>query len=522
MIKNKSLLEFLITIVLTLLIYSTLGATSYSINYSDTLSKYDATNSLEIINDNSQQSTSYILKRYDLDLRDIQDLTVSYNPLKNQIYAYYSTKGFLEIHTLKNSDLIVERIDTIFADDQKRDIHIQYLNETEKLLLWETAIGNVFEYDLDDRQINRVDRSIVKNFMFGSGSVYVDSLGIFAFGGYGLWDHKNILLRYDMDSREWIRAHENGAIPPKSDLNFMWKHPNDSILYFANNGELSSRLKEKGLVEFDLYEYNIWTAEWKQLNNQLFASSVNFYKKSIRHNKAFSIDIKQGLAHLSDRLFINLNDFSLYELDKKYYSDILELTPFFDVNTDKWILIGRKSSIDSRNLWVIPTDISIEMLTPISEIGQIRYLLTHELQWIILLILFLVLIKLVSHKVWTKSSSKLSCDSIRFHVKDSEFTVFKNDLPVTIKDEYINKIWWIIYRQKQKNRREIMMSDFHDELFTVSKSDSYKSKMNTKLFNAINEGLNSYLIRVERSNVDKRYKVIQFNLDIIDELTEQL
>ena len=67
-----------------------------------------------------------------------------------------------------------------------------------------------------------------------------------------------------------------------------------------------------------------------------------------------------------------------------------------------------------------------------------------------------------------------------------------------------------------------MMSDFNDKLFTVSKSDSYKSKMNTKLFKAINEGLNSYLIRVERSNVDKRYKVIQFNLDIIDELTEQL
>ena len=174
MVKNKLIVELLITIVLTLYTYSTLGATSYSINYSDTLSKYDGTNSFEIIFDNSQQITSYILKRYDLDLRDIQDVTVSYNPLKSQIYAYYSTKGFLEIYTLKNSDLIVERIDTIFTDDQKRNLHVEYLNEREKLLLWETAIGNVFEYDFDDRQINRLDRSIVKDFMFGGGSVYVD------------------------------------------------------------------------------------------------------------------------------------------------------------------------------------------------------------------------------------------------------------------------------------------------------------------------------------------------------------
>ena len=522
MIKNKLLLEFLITIVLTLLIYSTLGATSYSISYSDTLLKHDVSNLLEIINDNSQENTSYILKRYDLDLRDIEDVTVSYNPLKNQIYAYYSTKGFLEIYTLKNSDLIVERIDTIFSDNQKRNIYIEYLNEREKLVLWETAIGNIFEYNLNDRQINRVDRSIVKDFMFGAGSVYVDSLGIFAFGGYGLWDHKNILLRYDENSREWIRARENGVIPPKSELNFMWKHPNDSILYYANKGELTSRFKEKGLVEFDLYEYNLGTAEWRQLNKQLFASSVNIYSKSIRHNKAFSIDIKQGLAHLSDRSFINLNDFSVYELNKKYYSDLLELAAFFDTNTDKWILIGRKSSIDSRNLWVIPTEISTEMLTPISEIGLIRYLITHELKWILLSIISLVLFILVSIKVWTKSRSKLPYDFIRFDAKGSDLTVFKNNLPVTITDGYINTIWWIIYRQKQKKRREIMMSDFNDKLFTVSKSDSYKSKMNTKLFKAINEGLNSYLIRVERSNVDKRYKVIRFNLDIIDELTEQL
>jgi hypothetical protein len=520
MVKNKLIVELLITIVLTLYTYSTLGATSYSINYSDTLSKHDGTNSLEIIYDNSQQITSYILKRYDLDLRDIQDVTVSYNPLKSQIHAYYSTKGFLEIYTLKNSDLIVERVDTIFRDDRKRTIHLEYLNERDKLLLWETAIGNVFEYDLDDRQINRLDRSIVKDFMFGAGSVYVDSLGIFAFGGYGLWDHKNILLKYEENSREWIRADENGVIPPKSDLNFMWKHPNDSVLYYANNGELSSRLKEKGLIEFDLYEYSIGTAEWKQLNNQLFASSVNMYKKSIRHNKAFSIDIKQGLAHLTDRLFINLNDYSLYKLDKNHYSDLLDLTAFFDTNINKWILVGRKSTIDSRNLWIIPTEISTEMLTPLSEIGPVRYLLTHELQWIFLSILFLVLIILVSHRVWTKSSSKLSYDSIRFQTKDSDLTVFKNDLSVNITDEYIDKIWQIIYRQKQKNRREIMMSDFNDELFTVSKSDSYKSKMNTKLFKAINEGLNSYLIGVDRSSVDKRYKVIQFNLDIIDELNE--
>ena len=86
---------------------------------------------------------------------------------------------------------------------------------------------------------------------------------------------------------------------------------------------------------------------------------------------------------------------------------------------------------------------------------------------------------------------------------------------VLMNDEYIEKIWKIIYRQKQQNEPEIMMIDFDEELFTVSNSTSYRSKMKAKLFDEINLGLNSYIIRAKRSSLDKRYKVIEINLSII-------
>ena len=82
-------------------------------------------------------------------------------------------------------------------------------------------------------------------------------------------------------------------------------------------------------------------------------------------------------------------------------------------------------------------------------------------------------------------------------------------------DEYIEQIWKIIYRQKQQNEPEIMMIDFDEELFTVSNSTSYRSKMKAKLFDEINLGLNRYIIRAKRSSLDKRYKVIEINLSII-------
>ena len=86
---------------------------------------------------------------------------------------------------------------------------------------------------------------------------------------------------------------------------------------------------------------------------------------------------------------------------------------------------------------------------------------------------------------------------------------------VLMNDEYIEKIWKIIYRQKHQNEPEIMMIDFDEELFTVSNSTSYRSKMKAKLFDEINLGLNRYIIRAKRSSLDKRYKVIEINLSII-------
>jgi hypothetical protein len=92
----------------------------------------------------------------------------------------------------------------------------------------------------------------------------------------------------------------------------------------------------------------------------------------------------------------------------------------------------------------------------------------------------------------------------------------KNGDFVLMNDEYIEKIWSIIYRQKQKNEAELMMVDFDEELFTVSNSTSYRSKMKAKLFEEVNLGLQGFVIRAKRSSLDKRYKVIEINLSIIE------
>jgi len=119
-------------------------------------------------------------------------------------------------------------------------------------------------------------------------------------------------------------------------------------------------------------------------------------------------------------------------------------------------------------------------------------------------------------KLRFNTSFKSEPDHILIKEENKQLIVSKNGRHVLLTDEYIQQIWQIVVEQKKKEDREMMMVDFDDTLFTVSNSTSYRSKMKTKLFDEINADLKTYVIRAKRSNLDKRYKVIEINLDIIE------
>jgi len=155
------------------------------------------------------------------------------------------------------------------------------------------------------------------------------------------------------------------------------------------------------------------------------------------------------------------------------------------------------------------------MLEKVSVTPWIWYILTEEWLFILLagLIVFIGFIWL--QKLRLKTSINSVADEIQIIQEDNQIIVFKNSRQILLMDEYIQQIWQIILDQKMNDEREMMMVDFDDKLFTVSNSTSYRSKMKAKLFHEINSDINGFVIRAKRSNLDKRYKVVEINLDII-------
>ena len=470
---------------------------------------------VEIIRETVFGNNSFIIKRNDFTLNDLQNVILSYDPDNNSVYSYYMTNGYVEKYSLGDDSLTITRLDTLYKQGEELSAHIMVLPEEDKIIMWEAAIGHVLEYSMNTGELVRVDQSRVRDFMFGAGSVYLDSLGIFAFGGYGLWEHKNFLLQYAFDLKEWIRVETNGEVPPKSAANYMWFSEKNEELLYSGDGDISSRVRNKGLKQFLIYSFHLPSKTWVKKARHIYSENTNLSGSSFRHQKAHSIDTINNIAHLRDRLFIDLDTYEILELSRERLPDLNSVTAFYETQDDQWLLIGRKNTMDARNLWIIPIQLNRDMLQPVASMSMIEYLIFYETPLLLLGVLVIVGLFFGFKKIKGLSKPSVQNDQVRFESDGETISVIKNGTMVLMNDEYIEKIWKIIYRQKQQNEPEIMMIDFDEELFTVSNSTSYRSKMKAKLFDEINLGLNSYIIRAKRSSLDKRYKVIEINLSII-------
>ena len=126
---------------------------------------------VEIIREVVLDNNSFIIKRNDVTLNDLQNVILSYDPDNHSVYAYFMTNGYLEKYSLRDDSLTITRLDTLYRQGEELNAHMMVLSEEEKIILWEVAIGHVLEYSMNTGELVRVDQSRVRDFMFGAGSV---------------------------------------------------------------------------------------------------------------------------------------------------------------------------------------------------------------------------------------------------------------------------------------------------------------------------------------------------------------
>ncbi|WP_340104068.1 kelch repeat-containing protein [Rhodohalobacter sp. 8-1] len=81
----------------------------------------------------------------------------------------------------------------------------------ESIYFWENGIGRVHRYDVATGNMIREDTSHQHRTMFRHAPFLSGDNYIYAIGGYGYWEMRNFLIRYEPEFGQWEK------IPSKND-----------------------------------------------------------------------------------------------------------------------------------------------------------------------------------------------------------------------------------------------------------------------------------------------------------------
>ena len=130
---------------------------------------------------------------------------------------------------LEKSKLLFEPLD---LDDSKLN-ELVHLSVKDTTYLVEQSGGVVVRYI--DRTFTRIDKSFTHHNQYSS-IPFVFNDEIYLLGGSGLFLHKNILIRYDFQEKEWFRTPTFGDIPNIIRGHYLHIKINNDLYLVASEG----------------------------------------------------------------------------------------------------------------------------------------------------------------------------------------------------------------------------------------------------------------------------------------------
>jgi len=158
--------------------------------------------------------------------------------------------------------------------------------------------GILFKFSESDNSITRIDRSFAHRNQY-SGYFFSHGKDLYLLGGYGFWETKSLLTKFNFSSGEWDYVNTTGQIPEGIDQgNFLIK--NDKLYAFGflkrtSNNQKS--FKEKNLYVLSLPKFN----DLGEIDKKI---SFNWEKKGVLN--PILNDIPINLSNKSLRLGKNL------------------------------------------------------------------------------------------------------------------------------------------------------------------------------------------------------------------------
>ena len=435
-------------------------------------------------------------------------ISITYNIHNESTYLLENETGRL---SKIDANGIISTLDTLTFEQADNFLFLETKANGEGLYFWERGLGEVYEYDLTDKTLSHISDTDVNKLMFYHGGIVDNQNRILAWGGYGFWESRNLLLEFDPAKKEWLL--ESNTFPSDVQLrspHFLWYDSTANELNYLHAMEAS--WGDDFFYNFGTYDMSDkqWMNEWVfQISEDEYRLRLPLLTKS-----TYSADIARGLHFLTGEYFLNSKEHTVLKLSSFNKSESRVLGAFYSPADDEWVLICRDNENSTTNITIvrIPYD---EM--EFSEVAISSYygrlLATY---WWVPALFIGVLLTGFYYYFSTYSKEQQSSNKIKIKKTDEGFKVYQNGKAAIPSDDYLQKVWQLIYRLKKSGKNLIPIHEFDEEVFLQSHSDSFRSKRRSSLIKEINKMHLQKVISTQNNPIDKRFKDLHINLNLIE------
>lgn len=477
------------------------------------------------VNSSSSQELPYRNLNYAISDKDYLS---SFDPSSGKIYLF-EKEGQILISISEES--VIDTLNTIpqsFEGLDKMDV----TRDGKSIYFWERGIGKVHRYDINSGTIRRQDNSHSHRTMYNHSALLSEDNFIYAIGGYGYWEFRNMLIYYDPEYRQWDRTTaKNDDLVIRSQSGVLYKIANE--FYYIVDDPVSIEPGKTHVYKYDI-ETNLWYIEReleKLFENFLVPSFTSIH--TFESNQTYRVDpYKRHLGFLS--LYSENRQFNLISVDEAlvYQLDLMDFGVYkvrdviYSERINKWIILGHDlPSTRENRLQAFVFDFDehrslLNVLNPTNEISKQAVIFTAAGALgigIFATLLFLFMKKrsedvedFTTYETPGKKPIQLYEDlngSLSVFIKDERFKISE--------DQAMKELWKVIAELAETSEPSILISEIDQRIYPDQSHPSQNTRNRKKLIKIINDACGFDLISEERSKIDKRYKVLTIQINKI-------
>lgn len=441
-------------------------------------------------------------------------------------------------------DLVRESSRTIMVPPFFRDRRFRHTitrENPEEVLIWDNAGGEIASLDLSSGNIHMYTEEPERKSMIGSGMIPMDERMVFLCG-YGFWETHNVISIFERSDASWSSVRQTNPIPNMMGGIFFKGHE-QQLYTLIPNVDMNTRPRS-----FDGYRvmtsnapYHHWTTIHEFVSPPMSARGRNPELPSLHSSTPDYL--KHGMVVASE--FTREGHFEggvlLFDLERNevraYYNPDLGakhrlLTMFYLDKAKSWVVMSQLHNDDS-SLYFSFVDIhkngnNAMLYANILDLQKRDRILQSTAAGLgsTALVGLFIFFRRQRSRSWAALKAQ-DADANGVETYEGVFVrpMMEQDTFVGVvidgqdedvtRDGQYRKFWAILLDALRRGQDSVPLQDIDDSVFHAGVKQPQRTRTRARFIERINTLAGTQILNVDRSPVDRRYRILLIQRDAI-------